>query len=417
MSVLAMILAGGESPNLSVLTAMRSEAAVPFGGKYRIIDFALSNCVNSGVFDVAVLTQYQPRSLNQHIGLGRPWDLDRTSGGVRLLQPYQSTRGEKGLWQEGTADALRFNLDVIPETVEDVLILAGDHIYRMDYRLLLAYHRERKAEVTLAVRTVPGFETHRYGMVVADLDGRVTEFEEKPHRTTSTMASMGVYVFRRELLLEVLTAGPGKRQRDMGSDIIPSLVPVKRAYAYRFHGYWVDAGTVQAYYEANMALLGETPSLDLYDPEWVIHTRSEERPAALIGAEARVEGNLLCDGCRVDGTVLRSVISPGVYVAPGAVVRDAIIMTDTVIETGAQVDRTIVDKRVRVEQGVRLGWGDDNTPNQRWPERLNTGLTLVGKGAIVPQGTTVGRNAVIFPKVTSKRYPGPEVASGETIGG
>jgi glucose-1-phosphate adenylyltransferase len=163
--------------------------------------------------------------------------------------------------------------------------------------------------------------------------------------------------------------------------------------------------------------LGETPALDLYDPEWVIHTRSEERPAALIGAEARVEGNLLCDGCRVDGTVLRSVISPGVYIAPGAVVRDAIIMTDTVIETGAQVDRAIVDKRVRVEQGVRLGWGDDNTPNQRWPERLNTGLTLVGKGAIVPQGTTVGRNAVIFPKVTSKRYPGPEVASGETIGG
>jgi glucose-1-phosphate adenylyltransferase len=417
MSVLAMILAGGESPNLSVLTAMRSEAAVPFGGKYRIIDFALSNCVNSGVFDVAVLTQYQPRSLNQHIGLGRPWDLDRTSGGVRLLQPYQSTRGEKGTWQDGTADALRFNLDVIPETVEDVLILAGDHIYRMDYRPLLAYHRERKADVTLAVRTVPGFETHRYGMVVSDLDGRVAEFEEKPHRTTSTLASMGVYVFRRELLVETLTAGRGKRQRDMGSDIIPLLVPDKRVYAYRFHGYWVDAGTVQAYYEANMALLGETPALDLYDPEWVIHTRSEERPAALIGADARVEGNLLCDGCRVDGTVLRSVIAPGVYIAPGAVVRDAIIMTDTVIESGAQVDRAIVDKRVRVEQGVRLGWGDDNTPNQRWPERLNTGLTLVGKHAVVPQGTTVGRNVVIFPRVTSRHFPGTDVASGETIGG
>jgi glucose-1-phosphate adenylyltransferase len=417
MAVMAMILAGGESPNLSVLTAMRSEAAVPFGGKYRIIDFALSNCVNSGVFNVAVLTQYQPRSLNQHIGLGRPWDLDRASGGVRLLQPYQSRRGEKGAWQEGTADALRFNLDVIPEAVEDVLILAGDHIYKMDHRPLLRFHRERGADLTLAVRAVPAFEAHRYGMVGMDLDGRVAEFEEKPRRTRNTLASMGVYVFRRELLVEALTSGPGARQRDMGSEIIPRLVGVKQVYAYRFYGYWVDAGTVQAYYEANMALLGETPALDLYDPEWVIHTRSEERPAALIGPEARVEGNLLCDGCRVDGAVLRSVISPGAYVAPGALVCDSIIMTDTVIEAGAQVDRAIVDKRARIEEGARLGWGDDNTPNQRWPERLNTGLTLVGKGAVVPKGTTVGRNAVIYPGVTAAVFPGKEVASGETIGG
>jgi glucose-1-phosphate adenylyltransferase len=417
MAVMAMILAGGESPNLSVLTAMRSEAAVPFGGKYRIIDFALSNCVNSGVFNVAVLTQYQPRSLNQHIGMGRPWDLDRTSGGVRLLQPYQSTRGEKGAWQEGTADALRFNLDVVPETVEDVLILAGDHIYKMDYRPLLRYHRERGADLTLAVRTVPDFETYRYGMVEMELDGRVAGFEEKPRRTRSTLASMGVYVFRRKVLVESLKSGIGKRQRDMGSDVIPQLVRVKKVYAYRFYGYWVDAGTVQAYYEANMALLGETPALDLYDPEWVIHTRSEERPAALIGPEAHVEGNLLCDGCRVDGTVLRSVISPGAYVASGAVVSDAIIMTDTVIQAGAQVDRVIVDKQARIEEGARLGWGDDNTPNQRWPERLNTGLTLVGKGAVVAQGTTVGRNAVIFPGVTARDYSEKEVASGETIGG
>jgi glucose-1-phosphate adenylyltransferase len=416
MTVMAMILAGGESPNLSVLTAVRSEAAVPFGGKYRIIDFALSNCVNSGVFNVAVLTQYQPRSLNQHIGLGRPWDLDRASGGVRLLQPYQSTRGEKGAWQEGTADALRFNMDVVPDTVEDVLILAGDHIYKMDYRPLLRFHRERGADLTLAVRTVPAFETHRYGMVGVDLDGRVVEFEEKPRRTRSTLASMGVYVFRRDLLVDALTSGTGKRQRDMGSDIIPQLVRVKQVYAYRFYGYWVDAGTVQAYYEANMALLGETPALDLYDPEWVIHTRSEERPAALIGPEARVEGNLLCNGCRVEGMVLQSVISPGAYVAAGAVVRDAIIMTDTVIESGALVDRAIVDKRARVEEGARLGWGDDNTPNQRWPERLNTGLTLVGKGAIVPQGMTVGRNVVIYPGATADVFSGKEVASGETIG-
>jgi len=417
MSVMAMILAGGESPALSVLTALRSEAAVPFGGKYRIIDFALSNCVNSGIFSVAVLTQYRPRSLNEHIGVGRPWDLDRTAGGVRLLQPYQSTKGERGAWQEGTADALRFNLDVIRDPVEDVLILAGDHIYKMDYRPMLRFHQERAADVTLAVRSVPGFEAYRYGMVMADPDGRVIHFEEKPRRTHSTSASMGIYIFRRELLVEWLGSGPGKRQRDLGREVIPAWVDVKRVFAYPFQGYWADAGTVQAYWEANMALLAETPALDLYDPDWVIHTLSEERPAALIGPEARVAGNLLCDGCQVDGTVIRSIISPGAYVAAGAVVRDAIIMTDTVIEPGAEVDRTILDKRVHVGGDAKVGWGDDNTPNRNWPERLNTGLTLVGKGAVIPAGAIVGRNVVIHPHAIARDYAGEAVASGETIGG
>lgn len=415
MSVLAMILAGGESPALSVLTANRSEAAVPFGGKYRIIDFALSNCVNSGIFNVAVLTQYQPRSLNEHIGVGRPWDLDRTSGGVRLLQPYQSSRGERGAWQEGTADAIRFNLDVAREPVEDVLILAGDHIYKMDYGPMLRFHAERGADVTVAVRTVPSFETYRYGMVTTDPDGRVVGFEEKPRRTASNQASMGIYVIRRDVLHQWLT-GPGKRHRDLGRDVLPAIVGTLGVYAYPFQGYWADAGAVQAYYEANMALLAETPALDLYDPNWVIHTRSEERPAALLGEAARVDGNLLCDGCRIEGTVARSIISPGVYVAPGAVVRDSIVMTDAVIEEGAEVERAILDKRVTIGAGARVGWGGDNLPNRAWPERLNTGITLVGKNALVPGGITVGRNVVIFPRVTKRDYPGSEIASGETIG-
>ncbi len=417
MSVMAMILAGGESPALSVLTALRSEAAAPFGGKYRIIDFTLSNCVNSGIFSVAVLTQYRPRSLNEHIGVGRPWDLDRTAGGVRLLQPYQSTKGERGAWQEGTADALRFNLDIVRDPVEEVLILAGDHIYQMDYRPMLRFHQERAADMTLAVRSVPGFEAYRYGMVTADPDGRVIHFEEKPRRTRSTSASMGIYIFRREVLVDWLSSGPGQRQRDLGREVIPALVEGKRVFAYPFQGYWADAGTVQAYWEANMALLAETPALDLYDPDWVIHTLSEERPAALIGPKARVAGNLLCDGCQVDGTVIRSIISPGVYVAAGAVVRDAIIMTGAVIEPGAEVDRAILDKRVRVGQDAKVGWGDDNTPNRNWPERLNTGLTLVGRGAVVPAGTIVGRNVIIHPYATARDYPGEVVASGETIGG
>ncbi len=418
MAVMAMILAGGEGPALSVLTAKRSEAAVPFAGKYRIIDFALSNCVNSGIFDVAVLTQYQPRSLNEHIGVGRPWDLDRTTGGVRLLQPYQSTKGEAGAWQAGTADAIRFNLNILRPTVDDVLVLAGDHIYTMDYGPLLREHRERDADVTLAVYTVPGFEAYRFGMVTADTQGRVVKFEEKPRRTASTLASMGIYVFKREVLVDWLSqagANGDEEGHNLARDYIPGHLASHRVFAHRFQGYWADVGTIQAYYEANMALLTETPALDLYNPDWVIHTRSEERAAALIGPEARVEGNLLSDGCRIEGTVIRSIISPGVYVAPGATVRDAIIMTDTVIEPGAEVERAIVDKRVTVGADARLGWSEKNTPNREHPDRLNTGLTVVGKGAVIPQGMRVGRNVVIHPRVTAESYHRKEVPSGATI--
>ncbi len=289
MSEMALILAGGESPELSVLTALRSEGAVPFAGKYRIIDFTLSNCVNSDIFNVAVLTQYQPRSLNEHIGVGRPWDLDRSTGGVRLLQPYQRTKGERGAWQEGTADALRFNLDAIPQNVEDVLILAGDHIYKMDYRPLIRVHHDREADVTLAVRTVPSFEASRFGILSADENNRVVSYQEKPRRPRGNLASMGVYVFRRALLQEWLTTEPGLHQRNLGGEVIPALVASHRAYTYPFRSYWADIGTLQSYYEANMALLAESPALDLYDPQWVIHTRSEERAPALLGPESHVE--------------------------------------------------------------------------------------------------------------------------------
>jgi glucose-1-phosphate adenylyltransferase len=313
MSVLAMILAGGESPALSVLTATARGGGAPAASTASLT----SRCriASTPESSTAVLTQYQPRSLNEHIRWAAR-DLDRTSGGVRLLQPYQSSRGERCAWQEGTADAIRFNLDIVREPVEEVLILAGDHIYKMDYGPMLRFHAERAADVTVAVRTVPSFEAYRYGMVTTDPDNRVVGFEEKPRRTVSNRASMGIYVIRRGILVDWLT-GPGKRHRDLGRDVLPAIVNTLRVYAYPFQDYWEDAGTVQAYYEANMALLAETPALDLYDPNWVIHTRSEERPAALLGETARVDGNLLCDGCRVEGTVARSIISPGVYVAPG----------------------------------------------------------------------------------------------------
>jgi glucose-1-phosphate adenylyltransferase len=414
MEILAMIMAGGESPGLGVLTAHRPDAALPFGGKYRIVDFALSNCVNSGIYNVAVLTQYQPRSLNEHIGIGKPWDLDRARGGVRIFQPYQSRRGERGSWQEGNADAVRFFLDYVLEQEADyVLILPGDHIYKLDYGLLAEFHAAHDADVTLGVRTVNPHDAHRFGMLALDDEARVIGFEEKPARSRSTLASMGIYLFKRDVLLDCLSSDYDRH--DFGRDVIPALLPSQRVYACTFQGYWDDVGTIQSYWEANLALLAETPPLDLYDPEWVMHTRSEERPAAYIGAEARVVGNLLCDGCRIDGYVSRSVISPGVYVARGAVVRDSIVMNDSVIGAGAVIDRAIVDKEVVVGDGARVGHGDDNTPNRHMPQRLNTGITLVGKRTRIPAHIEIGRNVEIGPDLTESAFAAASIASGETV--
>ncbi len=413
MNNLAMVLAGGEGPELGVLTALRSEAALPFAGKYRVIDFTLSNCVNSGLYSVAVLTQYEPRSLNEHIGTGRPWDLDRALGGVRLLQPYQSRRGESGAWQGGTADAIRFNLDVVGKNVDNILVLSGDHIYKMDYNPLISRHMESGADLTLAVRSVSPHDAHRFGMVGVEADGRVSGFEEKPARTRLTMASMGVYVFKREVLIDWLLEHT--EHHDFGRDVIPSLVEPGRVMSYSYSGYWMDVGTVQAYYEANIGLLAETPPLDLYDPLWVIHTKSEERAAVRLGDNGRVDGNMLCDGCQIEGSVFRSVISPGVYVSQGASVRDSIIMNDAQIGEGAVLDRVIVDKGVVIGNNACVGEGDDNVPNQRAPQRLNTGITVIGKRARIPAGLHIGRNVEVGPYVLESRFPVERLESGTTL--
>ncbi|NPA91379.1 MAG: glucose-1-phosphate adenylyltransferase [Chloroflexi bacterium] len=418
MNAVALILAGGASPKLSVLTDVRTEAAIPFGGKYRIIDFVLSNCVNSDIYNVAVLTQYRPRSLNEHIGAGRPWDLDRTTGGIHLLQPYLKRPGEAIRWQKGTADAVRFHLDFLEEQKEDlVLILGGDHVYKMDYRALLQFHVDTRADVTIAVHSVPHYEAYRYGIVVTDEEGQITHFQEKPKRPESTLASMGIYVFNRSFLVDWLS-GPGKRQKDFGREVIPALVEAgKRLFAYPFFGYWTDIGTVQAYWEANMGLLGEIPPLNMDDPEWVIHTRSEERPPVLLGENAVIEGSLLCDGAQVEGTVIRSVISPGVRIAPGAVVRDSVVLTDAEIRAGAVLDKVIVDKEAVIGEEARVGMDDEqNAANRELPTVLNTGLTLIGKKARVPAGAVLGRNVVVRPYTSERRFHSKEVPSGSTIG-
>lgn len=410
---LAMILAGGSAPALSVLSDERAEAAIPFAGKFRIVDFTLSNCVNSALYNVGVLTQYRPRSLHEHLGVGRPWDLDRAQGGMRILHPSPTPEG--GGWQRGTADAVRYNRDFIEDqNADDVLLLAGDHVYHMDYRPLLAWHNEQRADLTMAVHSINPHEAYRYGMVEVAPSGRVTSFVEKPRGPSSGMASMGVYVFRKGFLLELLGSTTAAR---FGMEILPVLVREADVFAYQFNGYWADVGTVQAYYEANIGLLAETPALDLYNPDWVTHTRSTQRPGAEIASSAQVDNSLISDGARIEGIVTRSIISPGVVVAHDAIVRDSIILNDAVIGAGSVIDRCIIDENAEIAGNVLLGDGHDNTPNRATPEWLNTGLTLVGTRASIPDGVRIGRNVVVCPRTPASAFAAADrVPSGATVG-
>jgi glucose-1-phosphate adenylyltransferase len=410
---MALILAGGEGERLSILSSVRAKPAVPFGGKYRIIDFTLSNCVNSDIDDVLVLTQYNPRSLNDHIGLGRPWDLDRNSGGVRLLQPYIA-RGRVAEWYRGTADAVLRNLNVIEHSDADtVLVLAGDHIYKMDYQPFVQAHRRHRADVTLAVRRVPLADASRMGILALDDSDRVTEWQEKPKQPKSDLASMGVYVFSKRALKRWLR----EDLVDFGGNVIPAMLDAgARVFGYRFNGYWQDVGTIQSYWEANMALLQDRPELDLYDKEWLIHTRSEERAPAKVGPTAQIHRSLISHGCVIEGTVVNSILSPGVRVDVGAVVRDSIVMFDSIIRAGAVVDRAILDKEVVVGQGAIVGDGPyDAPPNKQEPGRLNTGITVVGKQSVIPRGSRLGRNVKVGGNVRSVDFPSRVVRAGESV--
>ncbi len=413
---IAVILAGGRGERLSVLSAKRAKPAVPFAGKFRIIDFTLSNCVNSGIYHVAVLTQYRPHSLNDHIGIGKPWDLDRMKGGVRLLQPYIGRNGAG--WYRGTADAVYQNLPFLADwRWEQALVLSGDHIYKMNYTHMLAFHEERRADVTVAVMEVPIEEASRFGTMVIDSSRRVVSFEEKPPRPRSNLISMGVYVFNKETLYRHLEqdAKDTTSTHDFGRDILPRMVLEDRVYAYPFHGYWRDVGTIHTYWEANMGLLKDPPDIDLYDPEWVIHTRSEERAAARITRRGRVVQSLISHGCIVDGTVEHSVLSPGVFVAEGAVVRDSVLFTDCIIGMGSILDKVIVDKGTVIGAHCVLGEGDDLTPNRNEPSNLYTGITVVGKRARVPPGARLGRNVKVEPDVQEADFDRLHVPSGETV--
>jgi glucose-1-phosphate adenylyltransferase len=415
MDVYALILAGGESSSLSALGEARPTAAMPFAGKYRIIDFTLSNCSNSGVADVAVLTQYRPHSLHEHVSSGRPWDLDRTRGGIHIWQPYRG-RSDQG-WQRGTADALYQNRDFITEADCDTLmVLSGDHIYKQDYRAMVRQHEDTQADVTIAVRNVPREQTSRFGIVSTNSDGRIVGFHEKPQTFQGTLASMGVYLFRTSFLLEKLDqdAGDPDSQHDFGRNIIPSMIAEAKVQAYTFDNYWMDVGTIPSYWQANLDLLADRPALDLYDQRWTIHTRSEERPPVKLGRAATIERSLISNGCIVAGTVINSVLSPGVIVEEGAVIRDSVVMNDTLIEAGAHVERCILDKQVVVGRNAVLGEGE-NVPNQHEPEYLRDGITILGKSSRIPAGFHIGKNCRVDAKATAGHFSGTELPSGASV--
>jgi glucose-1-phosphate adenylyltransferase len=406
MRVVAIILAGGEGSRLTVLSAHRAKPSVPFAGKYRIIDFTISNCINSHIFDVAVLTQYRPHSLNEHIGIGKPWDLDRMNGGIRLLQPYRA-RGSQG-WYEGTADAVYQNLDYLDNRdAEAALILSGDHIYKMDYRKMIDFHQQHRAALTVAVMNVPLEETDRFGIMTTDESGRVIEFHEKPKkRDKGTLASMGIYLFDRDILKKSLIEAHTQHPNlDFGKHVIPGMIANEKVYAYRFDGYWVDVGTIDAYWRTSLELCDLEHPLNLWDATMQIRTRSQERPPVKISVSGQVTHSLVSNGCTIQGQVTDSVLSPGVFVSPGAVVTQSVLMNDTFVGPGAVLDKVVVDKQVVIGAGVHLG--DDVgplIPNAEMPEKLDTGITVVGKGAYIPANVRIGRNVLIDADVSEAAF-------------
>jgi glucose-1-phosphate adenylyltransferase len=401
VSTRAVILAGGEGQRLGVLTDRRAKPAVPFGGKYRIIDFTLSNCVNSGIFDIMILTQYRPHSLIEHIGAGRPWDLDRGfTGGVHIYQPYRGRLDTD--WYRGTADAIYQNLPFVKRGTPDrVLVLAGDHIYKMNYGSLIAFHTQCNADVTIGTLNVSREDATRMGILAIDGESRVTQFVEKPADPPGTLASMGIYVFELKTLAQMLTEDAKRRDssHDFGKDIIPRMVSSgMRVFAYPFENYWVDVGTLEAYWQTHMDLLKHPPRLDLNDRKWVVHTQSEERPPVTIQEGALVKDSMITDGCVISpgARIERSILSPGVWIGPNAVVRDSVILTDSVIEEGARVDRTIVDKSVHIGKRARVG--------QRSKPGEGLGITTIGKNAQIPDRITVRRGAIIDADATPEYF-------------
>ena len=409
-----MLLAGGQGSRLGVLTSKVAKPAVAFGGKYRIIDFPLSNCINSGVDTVGVLTQYQPLRLNTHIGIGIPWDLDRNIGGVTVLPPYEKSSNTE--WYTGTANAIYQNLEYMESyNPEYVLILSGDHIYKMDYEVMLDFHKANNAEVTIAVMPVPIEEASRFGIMIADENHRITEFEEKPEHPRSNLASMGIYIFNWKTLKEALIAMADQPALDFGKHVIPYChekgAPL---YAYEFTGYWKDVGTLSSYWEANMELIDIVPEFNLYEEYWKIYTKSEIQPPDYIAGDSVVERSIIGEGSDIYGEVYNSVIGCGVTIGKGTVIRDSIIMNQTQIGEGCEINKAIIAENVVVGNQVKLGVGEE-TENDTAPHIYNHGLVTIGEKSVIPDGISVGKNSVISGVTAAADYEDSQLASGKTL--
>ena len=415
--MIAMLLAGGQGSRLGVLTEKVAKPAVAFGGKYRIIDFPLSNCINSGIDTVGVLTQYQPLRLNTHIGIGVPWDLDRTEGGVTVLPPYEKSTNSE--WYTGTANAIFQNMAYMEQYNPDyVLILSGDHIYKMDYEVMLDFHKAKNADVTIAVMPVPIEEASRFGIVVSDENSQIQEFEEKPEHPSSNLASMGIYIFSWKVLKEALLTMKNQSNCDFGMHIIPYCHEKgMKMFSYEYNGYWKDVGTYESYLESNLELTTTVDKiqLDMDDKDWVIHTRSEEKPTAKFGSKAQVCQSLISNGSIIAGSVTKCVISPGVHIHPNAIVRNSVIMNDTVIEEGCIIDGAIIDKNVVIGKGSIIGRGKVHCPNEEKPNVLSSGLNVIGKGVCIPEGTIIERNVRIFPHAEANDFNEQIITCGRTI--
>ena len=412
--MIAMLLAGGQGSRLGVLTSKVAKPAVAFGGKYRIIDFPLSNCINSGVDTVGVLTQYQPLRLNTHIGIGIPWDLDRNIGGVTVLPPYEKSAHSE--WYTGTANAIYQNLAYMENyNPEYVLILSGDHIYKMDYEVMLDFHKLNGAECTIAVMQVPVEEASRFGIMITDENRRIVDFEEKPEKPRSNLASMGIYIFNWKTLKEALIRMADQPALDFGKHIIPYChAQGAPLYAYEFNGYWKDVGTLSSYWEANMELIDIVPEFNLYEEYWKIYTKSEILPPQYLAATSVVERSIIGEGTDIYGKVYNSVIGCGVPIGEGTVIRDSIIMNNTVIGAGCELNKAIVAENVVIQDKVRLGVGEE-VKNETHPHIYNQGLVCIGEKSVLPAGLTVGKNACIFGKTDKEDYQDLTLSSGKTL--
>lgn len=413
--MIAMLLAGGQGSRLGILTSKVAKPAVSFGGKYRIIDFPLSNCINSGIDTVGVLTQYRPLRLNAHIGIGIPWDLDRNEGGVTILPPYEKNTNSE--WYTGTANAILQNIDFMDMYNPDyVLILSGDHIYKMDYEVMLDYHKANDADVTIAAMPVPIEEAKRFGILITDETNRITEFEEKPANPRSNLASMGIYIFNWKILREALIANRHQDALDFGKHIIPYCHNdgKGRTFAYEFNGYWKDVGTLNSYWEANMELIDLVPDFNLYEEYWKIYTRNSTLPPQYVAADSVVEKSIIGEGTSIYGKVYSSVIGCNVTIEEGAVVSNSIIFDNTVIKKDSKIEKSIIAEDVVIGEGCTLGVGEE-VPNDTAPHIYSDGIVTIGERTVIPNGVTIGKNTMVIGVTEDKDYINGTLPSGSTL--